>query len=55
MEKYHLISRDDHIKGDWWVWNCQKELLDGSRVNGYIQADGTGNMYSPETFEAEES
>jgi hypothetical protein len=54
MDKYHLISRDDHIKGDWWVWNCQKELLDGTLISGYIQADGMGNMYAPETFELAE-
>jgi hypothetical protein len=54
VEKYHLISKDDHIKGDWWVWHCQKELLDGSLINGMIQGDGSGNSYAPETFEADE-
>jgi hypothetical protein len=54
MEKIHLISRDSHLKGDWWEWTCEKELPDGTFVIGYIQADGTGNMFAPETFEAAE-
>jgi len=54
MIKYHLISKDDNLKGDWWTWHCQKELPDGTLINGMIQADGTGNMYAPETFEADE-
>ena len=54
MPNYHLISKDDHIKGDWWSWRCQKELPCGTLIDGYIQADGGANLVAYETFEPDE-
>lgn len=54
MPRIHLTSRDSHLKGDWWEWMCQKELPDGTFIDGYVQADGSGNLVAEETFESAE-
>lgn len=33
---------------------CQKELPDGTFIDGYVQADGSGNLVAEETFESAE-
>lgn len=33
---------------------CQKEMNDGRLVEGYVQADGSGNMIAEDTFESNE-
>lgn len=33
---------------------CQKVMEDGRLIDGYVQADGTGDMIAEETFESNE-
>jgi hypothetical protein len=54
MPRINLICRDSHLKGDWWEWMCQKVMEDGRLIDGYVQADGTGDMIAEETFESNE-
>lgn len=49
-----LISRDSHIKDNWFEWICQRVEPSGTISNGYVQADGYGEMISPETFEKDD-
>ncbi len=50
--KYHLISRADNIKSNWFEWECEREDEAGNIVEGYIQADYSGEMIAEESFEA---
>ncbi len=48
-----LANKIDHIKSDWWLWECDKEQDDGTLVHGTVQADGQQNLIAEETFEAD--
>lgn len=51
VERFYLTSKEDCLRNNWFIWRCQKELLDGTLVNGYVEADGQGMMIAVETFE----
>lgn len=48
-----LTRRLDPIKNDWYEWECEGTMTDGSIVDGTVQANGGGNteMIALETFE----
>jgi hypothetical protein len=48
---FELQEKIDHIKGDWWLWTCVKHIPNGISVEGSVQADGSGEMVSEESFE----
>ncbi len=52
--KFHLTSKNDHLKGNWYEWFCQAELPDGTLIAGTVQADGYGEGIASETFEPDE-
>ena len=49
--KIHLTSKSGHIKGNWFEWSCTAQMPDGRTVEGYVQANGYGEMVAEETFE----
>ena len=52
-ETIHLVEKIDCLKSNWFVWQCEKELPDGTVIDGSVQADGYGIMIAEETFEAD--
>lgn len=53
LTKIHLISRIDHLKGDWWLWEADMENPDGSMTHGTAQCDGGGHG-PPEAFDPDD-
>lgn len=53
--RIHVTAKCDHLKGNWYVWYAEKELPDGTLINGTVQADGCGEGIALETFEPDEN
>jgi hypothetical protein len=51
--KITLSIRGGAIKPNWYEWHCTHETENGWPVEGTVQADYTGDLIAPETFELE--
>ncbi len=45
-----LIRRIDELKSNWYVWECDAELVDGTLVRGDVEADYGGTLISVGSF-----
>ncbi len=52
--KFHLISKIDSIKSNWFLWEADRERTDGTLEHGTVQADYQGEGVAEETWEADE-
>ena len=54
FKTFSLIERIENIKGTWFVWECEAEDELGNVVKGTIEGDLWGELYEPDSFEADE-
>lgn len=52
--RFHMIRKADCFKSNWFLWECEAEMLNGDMIHGFVQADFQGEAIAKETFEAEE-
>lgn len=49
--KIELEARLDALKTNWYEWSCRRYNTDSSVDEGTVQADFSGDLIAPETFE----
>jgi hypothetical protein len=54
IQRIMCIRKVDTFKSNWYLWEAEAEMKDGSIIEGFVQADYQGEMIAYETFEPEE-
>jgi hypothetical protein len=55
IKKIYPIRKIDELKsGQWYVWEADAELEDGSIIAGFVEADYGANLIEETSFEPEE-